>query len=260
MLSRTVLHMADSLPPHSRLGKARAKLPEEYQLAQFLRDIDNKHSSWTTDTAVCQWDGVTCTESGRINLIDWGWRKLVGTPHWVHLSSMMPKLHIYLNDNQVNGEIDFKFLPMRFFYARQNRFKGRLKLEDMQEHLKFIYLGHCDLRGPISFHALPPGFECLCAPVNHLSGSLDFGVLPPTMRSLDLSNNNFSGPVDLNKLPYCISLRLDNNADLSGAYDPILFARSIGTLGTRIKRLPSRESYPCFLPLRYVFDSSVWNF
>ena len=254
-----LIHMSDPLLPHPRVGKARANLPDEYYLAQFLQDIQNDHPSWNTDTPACEWDKVECNEKGEIYAIGWSDQFLTGTPLWTHLSSIMCT-HLNLNLNRLTGGIDLHLLPINIlnFESSFNNFDGTLNLEEMPPSLGHLSLGHCKLHGPISLRMLPPDVQVVTLSHNMLSGSLYLGALQG-MYYLDLSHNHFSGPVDLH-LSRLISLRLDHNQNLSGEYDPIWFHSTPEVEGTQIKILPKRGSYRCFLPLRYVFDSNVWHF
>ena len=253
--------MAETLLPQSRLGKARAQLPEEYNLAQFLSDVDNTHPSWNRDTPVCEWDRVRCNARGEILRIGWTSLSLSGTPRWVHLSSIKCT-EIFLANNNLLGQIVLKWLPPNIiiFSGRENKFGGSINLDELPEQLDTLHLGRCNLHGSISLHALPAAFMLLHLEHNKLSGCLDFRALPSTIKVLNFSNNNFSGPVDLQNLPYNIILWLDNNPNLIGEYDPIRFKNHIGNDRTGIKKLPKGGSLECFLPLRYVFDSDVWDF
>ena len=253
--------MAETLLPHTRLGKPRAKLPEEYYLAQFLSDVDNTHPSWNTDTPVCEWDRVECDARGEIRRIDWSALSLSGIPGWMHLENVKCR-SLSISDNRLRDEIVLEWLPpnIRFFIGSGNTFGGFLRLESMPEQLETLQLDRCSLHGTISLHSLPPVFRSLQVGHNQLSGSLDFGALPLTIKGFILSDNNFSGPVDFRILPQNIFLCVYNNPNLWGEFDPTWFERDIDIHGTKIRKLPSRGSYASFLPLRYVFDSDVWNF
>ena len=253
--------MAETLLRQNRLGKARAKLPDEYHLAQFLQKIDNKHPSWTTNTPVCKWHNIECDANGEIFRINWTMLSLEGTPHWTHLSNIKC-IFIFLNSNKLLEEIVLKWLPpnIRLFNGSGNKFGGGLNLNELPKQIESLQLDSCHLRGTISLHDLPHGFQSLQLGQNQLSGCLDFRALPVSINLLGFSYNNFSGPVDLHILPYYILLWLDNNPNLCGEFDPIRFERSINTYGTQIKKLPPRGSYSCFLSLRYVFDSDIWRF
>ena len=253
--------MDDTLFPRNRVGKARAKLPEEYQLAQFLRDTQNKHPSWNTDTPACEWHCVDCIEKAEIYRIRFSDSSLIGTLYWAHLSSIKCS-HLFLDHNELMGEVELQFLPFNIqsFNGRNNEFDGTLNLEDMPPSLHTLDLSYCKMHGSISLGLLSPQVRGIYLGRNMFSGSLYLWTIPSRMTSLWLSHNNFSGPVDLRHLPYRIWLGLDHNQNLSGEYDPIWFSRTIYVGGTQIKILPKRGSYRCLLPLRYVIDSDVWQF
>ena len=253
--------MADFSFSRSRLGKARAALPQEYHLAQFLQDISNKHLSWNTETPACKWDGVLCEDDLKIKRIQWWGRALRGIPRWVYFSNVLSE-RVWFNRNQLMGQLPLELFPpkLKKFSAPRNLFNGTLNLREVHENLEELTLIGCNFQGAIALHELSFGLVSLDLSRNGFSGGLNLGSVWDQSRILKLSGNNFSGPVDLLHLPYYIVLSLHNNPNLSGEYDPARFYNWISCRGTQIKTLPSRASYTCFLPIRYVFDSEAWNF
>ena len=256
-----LLHTADDILPRNRVGRARAKLPEEYQLAQFIQDVKGTLPSWNTDTPACLWNKVDCNRNGDIRRVNWSNLALNGTLRWVHLSIIMCS-HIFLGKNELKGEVDLESLPrnIRTLSGHHNHFEGTLNLDEMPRSLHTLDLSDCELHGSISLRMLSPALRGMFLSRNDLSGSLDFGAIPTKFCSLSLMNNNFSGPVDLQHLPYRIRLELHHNPNLRGEFDPIWFYYEIGVWGTQIKILPKRGSYMCFLPFRYALNSDVWQF
>ena len=70
--------------PLKRAAKVSvANLPLEYQLARLIRNIENPHNTWDTDTPACEWEGVECNEQGEPDDIYWEQMEdSEGPDHW----------------------------------------------------------------------------------------------------------------------------------------------------------------------------------
>ena len=157
----------------TRLGRVSAALPQEYKLLKFIENVSNRHTSWKADTPACEWDGVTCTEEGKVVKIRWESRFLEGPLEWKHLPDTLLELHMELNNHF--GSIVLEDLPPRLEYLSlgNNRFTGGVNLQAMPKTMKKLLIGNNELSGSVNFCNLPNNLSFLYLADNAvLSGTL----------------------------------------------------------------------------------------
>ena len=139
----------------TRLGKARAPLPQEYELAAFIRDVENPYPTWNTSTPACKWKSVICSKEGRVQKVNWSWngdhemprhfnyRKLRGILHWNELPGTITSVRV--TENAFRGTVCFRALPheLVLLQLERNAFEGTLDLNELPQKL---------LQGYVSFN------------------------------------------------------------------------------------------------------------
>jgi len=217
-----------------------ANLPQEYQLAKLIADLENIDDSWCTETPACEWSDVDCDEDEKISNISWSEYDLVGKIHLEYLplslegfaaranelsgtvpmDQLPPDLDtLILMYNILDGELDMTSLPKNLvgLYLSQNQFTGNVCLTRLPVGMKYIYLNHNHLTGALDLSLLPPKMRTLSLANNSFSGALDLSQLPLTIGGICLQENTFSGHVELTRLPCGLkTLDLSNNTGLYG--------------------------------------------
>ena len=228
-----------------RSGKvSQATLPEEYKLAQLVRDLEMirrdfvwvpqttyhpvllKQSyvesglpeSWSTSTPACEWFGVKCNDNSQIVEICWDGDEnqiLRGIIYFQHLPQTL--LRFSGERHAMRGLVSLRELPLNLevFDLTINNFQGELDLSSLPQSMKALILGQNAFRGEICLTNLPSHLEKLDLRCNDLSGCPDLTALPASLQILNLGINKFSGIVDLTHMPRCIEqLYLGHNQDL----------------------------------------------
>ena len=71
--SLLLLHTLSSDPtaraPHRIRG---AVIPQEYDLARLVENMEGLHPTWRTNVTACAWKGVSCNLAGDVTEIHWG--------------------------------------------------------------------------------------------------------------------------------------------------------------------------------------------
>ena len=139
----------------SRAAKVRGTfLPQEYELAKFISDVENPHASWSTATPVCEWDGVNCNKQDEVIRISWCSQGLRGALHWQHLPRSVRSLNIF--NNLLSGTVDFSALPLGLvhLWVDSNAFSGELHFEHLPPNIRVLALSDCDFSGFVDFLCL----------------------------------------------------------------------------------------------------------
>ena len=212
----------------SRSARVRsANLPQEYELARLIRDMEGTHPSWTIETPACDWDGVTCDDKGEVNEVNWHHKVVTGTIHLSYLPShvtlfsvaqdkeakgctgevsweeLPSKLeYLCLSGNQFSGAVDLTVLPdtLQSLYLNKNKFSGSISLTHLHATMRTLTLDHNALDGSLDLTSLPESMTYLTLNHNKFTGSICLDLLPPKMNSLYLNCNALSGTLGLNKL------------------------------------------------------------
>ena len=181
-----------STTPHLRTSKVRhTELPVEYRMMHLIKDIENPHKSWSEDTHLCNWSGVSCNRTAlpliSITEILWRGRNLAGRLRWEFLPPTVRNLDVGLNT---------------YFGWQQNMLKGPLPLYDMPTQLKKILVGYNQLSGELALTSLPSNLWMLNVSSNDFEGNVDLTALPRTLEFLQMDTNpGLRGPTDLSCLP-----------------------------------------------------------
>jgi len=238
------IHAADIPAPQIARRAAKVSitnLPQEFQLEQVVRDVENPNSSWTTSTPACKWSGVDCNNTDSVMSISWWSRELKGSLNYSHLPET---IHIfYANVNQLFGEVSLETFPpkLRTLSLRNNQLSGTLDLTALPPDLKTLVLSGNQFTGEVCLTKLPSQLRYLYLGRNMLSGDLCFRKLP-NMVILRLEENDFSGKIDLRSIPCSLEeLNLANNINLCGKvkeyHIPLLLRAGLKIKNTRIARL-----------------------
>ena len=185
MVYFSVASTADDMPS-ARLGKIRGvNLPVEYKLEKLIKGIQNPHSSWSTSTPACEWDGVDCNDEDEVDCINWTNRGLRGTLDWKHIPE-----------------------TVRSGYVRINKIEGTLELSALPRGLEKFWAEDNKLYGPLQFSDLPPSLKILNLSDNNFVGNVDFSNLPSELTGLNISNNkHLSGTLCLKNIPSTLAYR-----------------------------------------------------
>ena len=203
-------------------GKTRnVPLPQEYDLARFVQDIEELPSSWSTETPACEWEGVTCFKKVVAHV--YARHSLEGFLQWDYFPRTVKWVN--LSDNTLEGEIDFCTLPppLYFFDLRYNCFSGRVDLTSLPQEMQELHLSD-----------------------NEFSGPIDLSRLPISLVTLSLDQNEFSGEVDLSNIEDTglAMLYLNENAELRGELDAEKMRERFDDVmwcGTQIRELQINE-------------------
>ena len=179
----------------SRTGRIRGvNVPQEYELANFIKDVGNTDPSWNTNTPACEWYHVICDEGNKVSRLDWG--------------------RIYV----LRGRICLKYLPHSVLeiHAKHNKLTGELPLKDLPPAITIIDLSYNNFTGSIDLTCLPQTLRQLVLRRNKLSGNVDLGRLPLNLEFLAMNDNAFTGTPDLRRLPPNLSYLDLNRNQLAG--------------------------------------------
>ena len=215
-------------------------LPQEYQLARLVADVNNLHKSWSTETPACEWHGVECNEDEEVIYITWEVAHMSGSLRFMYLPRTLESFLVYNNNlsgsvpldqlpsgleelslshNRFEGGIDLTLLPpvTKELYLGRNHFTGSVCLSNLPVSLTGLYIQDNQLTESIDLTSLPRNMVMMNVARNRFSGRLRLDQLPSKIRTIDLSDNLFSGPVDLTHLPANMGdLMLCNNIGLHG--------------------------------------------
>ena len=184
------LRFANSEDPSDgpRLARISARRPPEFELALFLRDVEESDWRFPKQEPACQWPGVSCNINGTVTALSWEGRMLRGYLHWSQLPQTIEDVD--LSSNQLFGNVFFDELPRHLCALRLqfNRFSGSLDLHDCPPNLMFLHLMRNDFTGPILFAKLPRGLRQLSLSENpKLTGTLVTNDLPRGIHCLIIS-------------------------------------------------------------------------
>ena len=146
---------ADATPPAARPGKVKGvALPQEYELAKFVRDVRNPHPSWDTHTPACEWNGVECDESKSISEVSWYSRALKGSLHWLYLPRTIQRARVMTN--QLGGDVDFSALPelLLNLWVQNNLFTGELDFAHLPPNIDVLNVSNCQFTGFVDLSCL----------------------------------------------------------------------------------------------------------
>jgi len=153
---------------HSLPAKISSILfPPEHELSRLLKDAENLHVSWTTNTSLEHWHGIDCDKERNIKRIHWPGLGLRGVLHWEHLPTHL--WYFNIADNNLFGEVPFDCLPatLESLYLYMNQFYG----------------------SSLKLSSLPQDLEELSLAANCFEGLVDFDLLPISLRLLHLQHN-----------------------------------------------------------------------
>ena len=116
---------ANSVRSCTRPSKVRGvSLPQEYELARLIQNVETQHPSWSTATPACQWHRVKCNQEKKVSEISWSHSSLSGE---LHLSCLPLSTTLFsVADNKLTGSVDLTHLPevMHRLNLSRNRFSG----------------------------------------------------------------------------------------------------------------------------------------
>ena len=169
----------------SRASKVRGTfLPQEYELAKFISDVENPHESWSTATPACEWDNVKCDDEGEVIDISWSYQGLLGTLHWEHLPRSVKFLDV--SYNQLSGTLEFSALPpgLEKLWVHYNLFSGEVYFEHLPTGISVLNISRCDFSGFVDLSCLQhsslakaaSGFDIRNNP--KLQGSVPRNIVP----------------------------------------------------------------------------------
>ena len=188
-----------------RPGKVRgSNLPQEYELSQFVANIENPYPSWNTSTPACEWKGAWCDTEQKVRYINWHsfiGQQLRGSLQWNYFVFTLHEFRAPYN--KLTGNVRLDMLPSKFveFSIPSNLFTGGLELCDLPESLEEVQLYRNDFQGSIDMSCLGKNIRTLKVSRNDLSGEIDFTSLPSCIDFISLSHNRFTGPLNLQHLP-----------------------------------------------------------
>ena len=226
-----IIRMAEDVPS-SRPGRIRgANVPQEYELANFIKDVSNTDPSWNTNTPACEWNHVICDKGDNVSQLRWGKCALNGIIVLKYLPCSV--LQILVSNNQLTGELSLSELPPQTMDANfaHNIFTGSIDFTCLPKTLLHLYLTANKLSGIADLSHLPPEFVTLAIGCNAFAGTPDLRCLPPTLYNLMLHKNQFEGWVQLDTLPSGLrGLMLDHNENLRGELKKSLMPQTLHIL------------------------------
>ena len=179
--------------PSIRLGRIRGvHLPIEYQLEKLTRGIQNQHSSWSTNTPACEWNGVKC-DDGEVVHIDWSNRKLRGTLDWKWIPKTVKGFNVLVNE--IEGTLELSSLPraLEKLFVGSNKLSGSLHFSDLPPKLLILNLSDNDFTGHADLLCLPSELKCMKISDNkELSGTLCMENIPQTLTYRNVDNTNIN--------------------------------------------------------------------
>ena len=211
-----------------------ANLPQEYELAQLVRNVGNPHSSWNTPTPACEWDGVICNKANETTVINWNgfsnksYKQLTGSLNFGYLPKTVHKFHVFIT--KVSGEVPLNVLSCKLVSLglRDNELSGPLDLTALPPNMRDLDLSANRFTGEICLTELPSDLQYLSLDRNQLSGKVCLRDLPNLCR-LRLYTNRFSGKIDVRSLPSTLhQLDLSNNVKLHGEIEKRLLPDKVG--------------------------------
>ena len=214
---------------YPRAAKVRGNLPQEFKLAQLVKDIENSLLSWNTSTPACKWEGIVCADGTHISEIYWSAPK-----------SLPPHLRLKSPGNVFSGRLHLQHLPesLEKLYVAGNRLNGIMDLTRLPQGLTFLSLCKNLFSGNVVLDCLPQTLAHINIGHNQLTGCLDFRHLPVTLRALFCYDNNFDTLVPVQNLPPELRyLHLQNNPELKGVLEKSTFPvilTSVDVTGTRL--------------------------
>ena len=156
----------------------------------------------------------------------WWSDKNIRSVNWNALSKLTSLTRLYLNNNQLEGPVDWKSLPrglevlylysnqlsggidtaslpdrLTDFQARDNQFGGIVDLSRLPRGMVHFMVQNNNLFEYGNFDELPAGLRVLNLENNAFQGTIQVNHLPPNMQYLILRDNKFVGNIDLNHLP-----------------------------------------------------------
>ncbi|WP_177236632.1 FG-GAP-like repeat-containing protein [Spirosoma endophyticum] len=193
-------------------------------------------SNWLKNCNPCTWDGVTCTDKGRVSQLRLDNNPLVGTLP-ASLGTLTNLQTLILSDNQLSGSIPASLgmlTNLLHLDLSNNLFTDSIPSSfGSLKSIQSIQLNNNKLSGsiPASLTTLPY-LQSLIASNNQLSGSIptNLGALP-ALSTLILYSNQLSGCLPASLSALCRNtVDLSNNSGLLGGGDFAAFcANSIGS-------------------------------
>ena len=148
--------------------------------------------SWTRNTPVCKWAGVTCA-AGRVILFVWVDKKCFGTPDLTKLPAGIQQLG--LNSNQFSGTPDLTNLPadMNILALGNNQFSGTPDLTKLPAGMKGLGLTNNQFTSTLDLSKVPAGMKVF-------QGNDQSGITDATKQSAGMQHTVGSHPIDDERL------------------------------------------------------------
>ena len=193
-LGRLSLYIARDVTSSSRLGRPRNILvPPEYTLAQVVSQVVDRHVSWNTSCPINEWMGVTCTETGNVDVIAWSFLSLRGNFSFNGLPRTLRRLSVGFN--ALSGEVELENLPenMAYLFASYNEFYGGLEMRYLPRTMTDFYFSMNKLQGRVDLSSLPPNIIQIDISKNKdLVGILRKCDTPVSLVNFDISETKIS--------------------------------------------------------------------
>ena len=157
-------------------------LPEEYELARLIQNIENPLTSWNTHTPACSWEKVECNSEQQVLKINWSLTKLHGSLHAEHIPRHLYRFDVW--HNKLHGAFTFVALPSSLVLLdlSKNAFSVAPDLSHLPPMLKELILRDNRLEGYVNLSSFPVSLTHLWLYSNpELGGDLNVAVLPRTL-------------------------------------------------------------------------------
>lgn len=210
---------------------------QEDQLFSFVQGIEgtawaSNKQGWDQNIEVCEWQGVTCDDSGAVVTVDLEGTDLLATIP-PSLGQMTSLTHVYLGSNKLHGTVpeELASLPNLIqIDLSMNKLHG--SIPTMQSsRLEVMKFAHNQFSGgiPLITREDVKTLTILDIKLNRLGGTIPEMIASlSNLKDLDLSNNKFVGqiPESLGSLTKLEGLFLSNNM-LVGSIPRSLTKRSL---------------------------------
>lgn len=204
--------------------RAAPTLRDSEVMFSIIAGLSNKAPSWTADTPLAAWEGVTITTDGMYAFQNQPPNKFthvspygIGPINFTAAHASFPLSAFIFPYSRLVGAVDLNHLPlsMQHLDLTSNDLVGDVSKCVLPVGMKYLQLGSNDFSGTFmdSPTALPRTMIVVTVASNQLRGNLDLSSLPATLTVLDASENMFESWITLASLPASLeSLSLDGNS------------------------------------------------